>query len=357
MQINSREELQQWINSLPEDKHNALTNTRYFGSSNVMLIDESNNILLGKGDLSTAGARAKFLDKYADNSVKGAYCTTLILLSRQYYNNDPEFDLTLLNTVCKKLSCYRDYPLILSECFKFPEWKMLMHKVDLDDAGYDYFTSFQLSLILAEDMEHPNISKRVIKDGRINYNVFLTEDDYLNLLKNNKDALIDKLRRAVMHYDDFYQAVQSDQVAFKALFDLDMTARLQVLNEVYEYRYYEFCHQWLSIDLRYIKLLYRMLLKQYSDAKRLSTALNGLLSCVKDDNHTVCGDGTSTNTDNFRFSKSIRELLLTMRVCINRDIPKSCQSKLGKALFFIKLHDFDFMKVFDSMYGNKKSIF
>jgi len=357
MQINNREELQQWIDSLPDDKRIALTDTRHFGSDVVTLIDESNNILLGNGDLSTVKARAKFLDEYTDNGVKGAYCITLMLLSRQYYNNDPEFDLTLLNTVCKKLSCYRDYPLILSECFKFPEWKMLMRKVDLDDAGYDYITSFQLSLILAEDIEHPNISKRVINDGRINYNIFLTEDDYLNILKCNKNALIDKLRRAVIRYDDFYQAVQSDSVAFKALFNLDMTARLQILNEVYEYRYYEFCHQWLSIDLRYIKLLYKMLLKQYSDAKRLSTALNGLLSCVKDDNHVVCGDNTSTNTDNFRFSKSIKELLLAMRVCINRDIPKSCESKLGKALFFIKLHDFDFMKVFDSMYGNKKSIF
>lgn len=357
MQINSREELQQWIDSLSDDKRIALTDTRHFGSSNVILIDESNNILLGKGDLSTAGARAKFLDEYNDNGVKSAYCITLMLLSRQYYNDDPEFDLTLLNIVCKKLSCYRDYPLILSECFKFPEWKMLMCKVDLNDAGYDYITAFQLNLILAEDIEHPNISKRVIDDARIKYNVFLTEDDYLNILKHNKNALIDKLKSAVIHYDDFYQAVQSDPIAFKAFFDLDMKMRLQVLNAVYEYRYYEFCQQWLSIDLRYIKLLYRMLLNQYSDKKRLSTALNGLLSCVKDDNHVVCGDSISTNTDNFRLSKSIRELLLTMRVCINRDIPKSCESKLGKALFFIKLHDFDFMKVFDSMYGHKKSIF
>ena len=113
----------------------------------------------------------------------------------------------------------------------------------------------------------------------------------------------------------------------------------------------------LSIDLRYIKLLYRILLNKYSDAKRMSTALNGLISCVKDDNHVVCGDSTSTNTNNFRFSKSIRELLLAMRVCVNRNIPKSCESTLGNALFFIRLHDFDFMKVFDSMYGNKKSIF
>lgn len=357
MQINSREELQQWIDSLPDDKRTVLTDTKYFGPNVVTLIGKFNNILLGNGDLSTTEARNKFLNKHTDKSNKSAYCIALMLLSRQYYNDDPEFDLVLLNKVCDELSRYREYPLILSECFKFPEWKMLIRKADLNSSDYDYITVFQLNLILAEDIEHPNISKRVIDDARIKYNVFLTEDDYLNILKCNKNALIDKLKRAVIYNTDFYQAVQSDPVAFKAFFDLDMTTKLQILNDVYDCRYYEFCHQWLSIDLQYIKLLYKMLLNRYSDNKRLSTALNELSSCVKDNNHTVCGDSTSTNTDNFRFSKSIRELLLAMRVCVNRDIPKSCESKLGKALFFIKLHDFDFMKVFDSMYGNKKSIF
>lgn len=359
MQINSIEELQQWIDSLPQDKHDALV---CLYDRQGKLINKEGKVLLSNGNLESAKARNEFITdvchRHADYGYHNYEYITLMLLSRQYYRDDPEFDLHTLNKVIQEVKDDKYFPLLLSKCFKYPEWKMLIKHNMPNFARYETEVAFQLSIILDEGNDTAEIPQKVIDDGRYNYKLFISEDTYKKMLTENLALLATTIRNTMTgkHLNNFRLLTEALPTEIEVFFNLEPKTRLKVMQTIYEYYLVSFCNHWLSIDLSYVKVLWYMLLDSRRDDRQRAYALNDLINAKKA-NLTKVDDTDDVNIEDYRFSRSIRQLLLAMRVCMLRKIPKSCESLLGNALFFIKLHDFDFIKVYDSMYGKKKSTF
>jgi hypothetical protein len=123
----------------------------------------------------------------------------------------------------------------------------------------------------------------------------------------------------------------------------------------------------MSIDIQFGKLLVPLLEAGSYGEYYTKTWVNDVVNCIKfekciwldgnirneiKESDTLGRELTDYEEHAYRYSKTIRQMCYLARCCILRHIPTSRKSFVGNGLAIVQLFDYDWDKVWDSMYGH-----
>ena len=291
-------------------------------------------------------------------------------LMYDYYNDKPEFDQGLLNKALSDCNVKRNSGMLvkLTKCMKYNDYMQYV-KYNIKPAFNDdlnIYHRIQLAVMVSEDFDKPVLGELVNEPYAL---PLMTEEAKAEAIEQNPSkALYTFLDRYGKDRNELF----TRKLELEALFKVDSGIRIEVLERLYRHNLDDFLDTIVPIDLRFIKLFYCMVVDKYGDGwqnRRLSAYLNGLIDKRKGDrpitdeekamkdNHWYKSDWPEELKD-FRYTKKLRQLFCIMRTCALKRVSNNQKGLLGKALFFIKVHDFDFYKVYDAMYNKcNESIF
>lgn len=120
---------------------------------------------------------------------------------------------------------------------------------------------------------------------------------------------------------------------------------------------HDFIWEILPIDIRYGKLISEIYKrKRYSD-KAIIQEMNSIIEQRKHDNGTTEERKqenwySSEESNQYRYSKKVRQMAMIFRACVTKSYPKSKASVIGDALCLLKMYDFNWNQIFDAVYGH-----
>jgi len=299
-----------------------------------------------------------------------AYQLKLIYrLMYDYYNDRPEFDQGLLDEALSDCGAKKNSKTLadLTKCMKYNDYmQYIKYKVEpTSNDNLNTYHRIQLAVMTSEDFDKPVLGDLVKEPYAF---PLITDEARAEAIEQNpSETLYTFLDRAKDKNELF-----THKLELEALFKVDGKIRIDVLEKLYRYNLDDFIDTIVPIDLRFIKLFYYMAIDRYGDGwqnRRLSAYLNGLIDRRKGD-RPITDEERAMKDDNwhkstwpeelkdFRYTKKLRQLFCIMRTCALKRVSNNQKGLLGKALFFIKVHDFDFYKVYDAMYNKcNESIF
>lgn len=311
-------------------------------------------------------------DRYdgAMNFDKIMYITNFMCKNTNFISKE-QYEIELnnyLEKACGKLNFNRYSKIFTEEQFMtFLKAFLVEHANNLGSMA-----SIQFSLLMSDDPKSFDYTR--IGDCNWKY-LFYTQDQ----LKAEVIKDPDNLRKIEdvfcrggnteldQMYTNMYNSITEGSFNYKD--ETEKALRDALIIQKYKYApLHDFIQEILTIDIQFGKLLVPLLKAANRSEYHIKTSVNDVVNSkkyVRDwirisgiDNKEIAEDTylgrelTDIEKDEYRYSKTIRQMCYLARCCMLRRIPTSKMSFVGNGLAIVQLFDYDWDKIWDSMYGH-----
>ena len=222
-------------------------------------------------------------------------------------------------------------------------------------------------LLAADDIEHVDwsllASESDDKNGYFDYKWFryIPFDEALKLIRKDISripSLLQYVRADIEEQevkDNCLKRIRELVFCEDGLAEAD---RVSAIVRLYRDRsIHDFIREILPIDMQYGRLLLRLYREKSWSDKAIVEDTNRIINMRKGDMSTEEERRRedwyeSTERNQYRYCKQIRQMAMIVRACVTKSYPKSKASLIGDALCLLKMYDFNYDSIFKAVYGH-----